>query len=117
MSVVDWDSKMEPWRSIGLRFVGELEKMSPARPPPSPPSRPFQLATQTAGTTPGQRITNYRLRLGWSEQMLAERCGMSREGIIHIRKSQSSARTSSRIKLAKALGVEVADIWPTENMD
>ncbi len=108
---------MEPWRSIGLRFVGELEKISPTRPPPSPPSRPSQLATQTAGVTPGQRITNYRLRLGWSAQMLAEQCGMSREGIIHIQKSHSAARTSSRIKLAAALGVDVTDIWPAVDME
>jgi transcriptional regulator with XRE-family HTH domain len=57
----------------------------------------------------GRRVKNARMRLGWSQQTLAERAGMRFRGRIHeIERGDAGLQACTLVRLATALGVSVA---------
>lgn len=63
----------------------------------------------------GRRVKERRKRLGWSQQELAEKVGYADKGLIsRIESGSLNVSMDKMIKLASALGVNVADLVATE---
>lgn len=112
-TVIDWESRDEPWRSVGLAFCAELRNAAP--PPPSPVKRPDLLtAPITEANTPGDHIRNLRLARRWSMGQLARAAGLaSFKSVQRVERNQPTL-TSTRVAIARALSVSFPDIWPDE---
>jgi transcriptional regulator with XRE-family HTH domain len=64
---------------------------------------------KTQKRTVGRRVKNARMRLGWSQQTLADRAGMRFRGRIHeIERGDTGFQARTLVRLATALGVSVA---------
>jgi len=61
VSVVDWESKPEPWRSIGLEFVDFLEGRAPQ------PTLDFFDRAEAARRARGLSIVDIERALGWPQ--------------------------------------------------
>jgi DNA-binding XRE family transcriptional regulator len=86
-SVVDWAGKPEPWRTVGLGFVAELERIAAGRPHDIP--MPARIPDRH-----GQAVKARRLALGLKQWQLAAAAGLKRDSSIcqiergHVQPSQ-----------------------------
>ena len=64
------------------------------------------------GETIGREIRRLRERKGWGQAKLAVEAGMSVSGVSQIENGKRNLSTATLDKLAKALDVEVADLFP-----
>lgn len=94
-TIVDWAKKLEPWRSIGLRFCEELrgEHLSPPK--------------QTAS----DRIRNLRRGRGWTQQRLADAAGIAATQVCFAEHGLFIT-PDRQAAIANAFNVSVTDIWP-----
>ncbi len=60
----------------------------------------------------GQEIRRLREARGWGQAKLAVEAGVAVSGVSQIENGRRNANSSTLIKLAGALGVEVADLFP-----
>ena len=103
--VVDWDSKPEPWRSIGHEWVRQLNRlMAGYQRPPEPVERSMH---------PGVILRDLRRGRGLSIRVFAAMTGYDRKTIERLELGHTK-RAGEAIKadIAQALGVAVTDIWP-----
>lgn len=105
MTAIDWESKPEPWRSIGIEFAAECKAIMagyvPTVAPRPPPDRWID----------GQRLEAARRKKGLSQKSLGAKAGYSREAIGHYERGEHKAPPQARNDIAEALGVRVEDIW------
>jgi|SRR5215207_10584372 transcriptional regulator with XRE-family HTH domain len=60
----------------------------------------------------GREVKRLREARGWSQTRLAGEAGMSASGVSMIENGHRNLSTETLAKLAKALGVEVRDLFP-----
>lgn len=58
----------------------------------------------------GDRIKNVRVQLGYSQEELANRCGMNRNSIYNYETGKRTPKTNDLEKISAALDVTVADL-------
>ncbi|TDA70733.1 MAG: XRE family transcriptional regulator [Clostridia bacterium] len=61
----------------------------------------------------GQRVRSLRLRMGVSQEELAFQSGLHRTYIGAIERGERNISLDSIVKLARALGVQPADLMPS----
>lgn len=60
----------------------------------------------------GQRIRQKRLELGWTQDVLAKKCRLSRLYILKVEKNQiKSPGVQALDKIIRAFGIEVEPMW------
>lgn len=102
MSVIDWEAKPEPWRSMGLDFCRELGMVA-TRDPQKP---------KFSGSAAA--IRRLRGRNGWTQDNLAEAAKCVRITIHRLETGQvRNPGARLKVTIAAALGVTVEDIWPS----
>ena len=104
MSVIDWSTKPEPWRSMGPKFAAECRRIAGGYRPTEPPIPDHVLA--------GRRLQDYRLRARLRQADLAKISGYSEESISAVERGRRNAGENMRQCLAQALGFPVEKIWP-----
>lgn len=118
---VDWNSKPEPWRTIGLRFRAEMrgEPFTPFIRPsiiPTPPpvtARSRRLATvRDDDTTPRARLIRLRGAQNWSQSDLAKASGLGIAAVFKAEQADSKVIPAIQAHIAAAFGVLIEDIWP-----
>jgi DNA-binding XRE family transcriptional regulator len=104
MSVIDWDAKPEPWRTIGKDWAAQVRHMmSGYVMPPFPPRRP---------PTAGDRLRELRRAKRLTQQQLGEMSGYADTHISAIEAGRiKQPRLQCRRDIALALGVYVREIW------
>jgi transcriptional regulator with XRE-family HTH domain len=112
MTAIDWASKPEPWRSVGLAFCEELAAervrfVNPAmlREPEAP--KPLR-----EGTPEGDRLRDARNKAGLPLRVVAAACGVSITTVSDWELGKFVTRPMYRPHLCAALGVVQSDIWP-----
>ena len=104
LSVVDWDAKPEPWRSIGKMWAAKVRGILADYVMPEIPVR------QRPG--PGDRLRDLRRGRGLTQLALAQRAGYADTHISAIETGRiKQPRISMRRDIAQALGVTVKEIW------
>lgn len=58
----------------------------------------------------GERIREIRLRLGWSQEQLAEQCGLSKTHMSHIETGNTKGSLPVFLKICNVLQVSLDDI-------
>lgn len=102
MSVIDWEAKPEPWRSIGLRFCRDLVALQGL-------SETIDYGVSLAS---GDKLRYFRCQRGWTQEELARKSGYDERTILRIENAQVRfPGIETRHDIAQALGVDVADIW------
>lgn len=111
MSIIDWNAKPEPWRTIGKRFCIDLLAMAggatPA-PPSDNPTRVPHVADVSDG--PGRRVQDLRLALRLTQAQLARRANVSAGSISNAERGGMPSKLM-RAAIASALNVRDRDIW------
>ena len=59
----------------------------------------------------GNRVRKERMKLGWSQEELAERAGVHRTYIGMIERAEKNATLESIEKIAKALKISIAEFF------
>jgi DNA-binding XRE family transcriptional regulator len=113
MSVIDWNAKPEPWRTIGKRFCIDLLAMAGGAAPSPPPDNPSRgPATPTvAEDGPGRRLQDLRFALRLTQVQVARRAEIS-DAIISKAEHGYIPKKVFREAMARALNVRERDIWP-----
>lgn len=112
MSVINWNAKPEPWRTIGKRFCIDLLAMAAGAapsPPPDNPSRGPRITDAEEG--PGRRLQDLRFALHFTQLQLARRANVSGSTINHAEGGRIPSKVV-RVSIAQALNVKERDIWP-----
>ena len=60
----------------------------------------------------GREVRRLREERGWGQAKLAVEAGMAVSGVSQIENGKSNPNSATLVKLARALGVEVADLFP-----
>jgi transcriptional regulator with XRE-family HTH domain len=63
-------------------------------------------------TTFGRRVRELREKQGWSQEQLAERCGLHRTYVGGIERGERNPALLNIGRIARALGVQVRDLFP-----
>ena len=58
------------------------------------------------------RVKEYRLAIGWSQEQLAARAGCSASYVSRIESGQRSGSINVRVRIAAALKKPTADVFP-----
>ena len=64
------------------------------------------------GSEVGREVRRLREERGWGQAKLAVEAGMAVSGVSQIENGKRNPNSATLLKLAKALGVEVADLFP-----
>lgn len=62
----------------------------------------------------GRRVRELRKMRGWSQEKLGDKVGLSKSQISNIELNRRGTRVETQIRIAEALGVEVADLYESK---
>lgn len=109
MSVVDWDSKPEPWRSLGKNWAEYCRFLAEGKPKPiklapltHQPGQ-WELTKERKGF--GERLTNRRRSIGLSQDALAEKIGVRGGTICSWEIGLKHPQQRRLLQLSRVLGV------------
>ena len=105
MTAIDWESKPEPWRSVGLKFSMDVARIMAGYITPIAERRPPPLFRA------GQRMADYRRARGMTLRQLGEVSGYNAGMLSEFERACRNPTKSQRADIAQSLGVDVEDIW------
>jgi DNA-binding XRE family transcriptional regulator len=105
MSVIDWNAKREPWRTMGIEFCRYLGTF------PKKPETPIVVGPYRSS---GETVLDLRRKCGMTQEDLAKRCGFDVCAVHRIETGKTrNPRLVTMQSIAQVLGVPITDIWPT----
>ena len=78
---------------------------------PPDPAEPESVDERFDRERLGRRVAAHRGKLGWTQQELADRVGVTRQTVVSIEKGNYSPSVALALALAEVFGVRVEDLF------
>jgi DNA-binding XRE family transcriptional regulator len=110
MSVVDWENKPEPWRSIGLSFVADLRRIVKTAPGQIVAQERLKTLDPDPALTRGQQMRALREQRKWSQSKLARYAGLNIQTIIRL-ENGTRANPTTLEKLSRVFDLDLVAFY------
>ena len=111
MSVVDWENKPEPWRSIGLSFVADLRRIVKTAPGQLVAHERLKTLDPDPALTRGQQMRTLREQRQWAVAKLARHAGLSVETVANLEIDRRRPHHGTLEKLSRVFDLDLVAFY------